>query len=214
MLNAVFYPYRLLKIAYNVFGSIGHLPLVTELEPHFEKYRTVQASSRDATSLDLGCGISPKNPFRAKRTSGVDVREGLADNIRRADLTVEGIPFDDESFDFVTAFDLLEHVPRIVYLPARRLPFIELMNEVWRVLRVGGIFCSHTPVFPFAPAFQDPTHVNILTHQTFPLYFDDKRRWGSTYGFRGSFEVLEQLVRPPHLISFLRKTTPPKSAGE
>jgi len=102
------------------------------------------------TSLDLGCGVKPKNPFNADLVFGIDVRDDIDLNIRRADLVVEPIPYEDASFDYVTAFDFIEHVPRLIYAPQRRYPFVELMNEVYRVLRPEGSFClslppTHTP---------------------------------------------------------------------
>lgn len=156
-------------------------------------------------TLDLGCGAIPRNPFNAEELFGIDVMENLAGNIKSADLVVEKIPFEDESFDYLTAFDFIEHVPRLVYAPNRRNAFVELMNEVHRVLKPGGIFLSHTPAYPHAVAFRDPTHVNIITDETFPYYFDDKVRWASVYGFKGAFSVRSQEWRGPHLYVALKK---------
>jgi SAM-dependent methyltransferase len=156
-------------------------------------------------ALDLGCGPSPRNFFNADEAYGIDVRDDLDRNILKADLTIAPIPFPDDFFNYVTAFDFLEHIPRVVYVPERRNAFIELMNEVWRVLIPSGTFLSFTPAFPHGPAFRDPTHVNIITEETFPLYFDDTNRWGAAYGFRGSFKVLSQEWRGPHLLTLLSK---------
>lgn len=157
-------------------------------------------------SLDLGCGLQPKNPFNAQEVYGIDVRDDAEAHIVKADLVIEPIPFPDDSFDYVTAHDFLEHVPRLIYLPQRRNAFVEVMNEIHRVLKPGGVFMSFTPAFPHGPAFRDPTHVNIITEETFPLYFDDKVRWASMYGFRGNFQILSQEWRGVHLMSLLRKT--------
>jgi SAM-dependent methyltransferase len=123
----------------------------------------------------------------------------------RADLAVEKIPFGEDMFDFVSAFDFLEHVPRILYLPHRRNAFVELMNEIFRVLKPGGFFLSSTPVYPHPAAFRDPTHVNIITEETFSLYFDYQHRLAAAYGFYGSFIVAQQEVRGAHLFTILRK---------
>jgi SAM-dependent methyltransferase len=156
-------------------------------------------------SLDLGCGHNPKNFFNAEEVFGIDIREDLDANIYRADLVVDPIPFPSESFDYVTAYDFLEHVPRIIYAPNRRNAFVEVMNEVWRVLKVGGQFFSFTPAFPNAPAFRDPTHVNIITDETFTLYFDDKTCAAAMYGFKGAFNVTHQQWVGPHLVSIMTK---------
>ncbi|CAG9230390.1 Methylase involved in ubiquinone/menaquinone biosynthesis [Paraburkholderia tropica] len=155
-------------------------------------------------TLDLGCGPNPKNPFNANELYGVDVRN-LGPNIVSADLVIEPIPFESGMFDFVTAFDFIEHVPRLLYAPQRRNCFVELMNEIWRVLKVGGQFLSLTPAYPHASTFRDPTHVNFITEETFPLYFDDKHRWADMYGFTGAFEIIEQQWHGPHLLSRMRK---------
>ena len=142
-------------------------------------------------SLDLGCGHKPKNFFNADEVFGVDVREDVDANIYRADLVIEPIPFGNEVFDFVTAHDFLEHIPRVLYVPHRKNAFVDVMNEVWRVLKMGGQFLSFTPAFPHAPAFRDPTHVNIITDETFPIYFDNKTRAAAIYGFQGAFEMFD-----------------------
>lgn len=156
-------------------------------------------------SLDLGCGAKPKNHFNADSIYGIDVRDDLVLNVVKADLVLEPIPFKDGYFDYVTAFDFLEHIPRLIYAPHRRNSFVELMNEIWRVLKLGGKFYSSTPAFPNAAAFCDPTHVNIITDQTFPLYFDNINSWARIYGFKGAFKVESQFWQGPHLCSILIK---------
>lgn len=161
-------------------------------------------------SLDLGSGPYPKNPFNADEVFGIDLdsRQDLVPNIRRADLVMEPIPFESESFEYVTAHDFIEHIPRVLYMPARRQPFIELMNEVYRVLKTGGMFLSLTPAYPHQAAFVDPTHVNIITESTFPLYFGNGQPdspWAAMYGFRGKFSVQLQEWRGPHLLTVLQK---------
>ena len=156
-------------------------------------------------SLDLGCGMSPKNPFNADEVFGIDVRDDLEANIKRADLVIEPIPFDDDFFEYVTAHDFLEHVPRVIYAPERRNAFVELMNEVYRVLKTGGMFMSLTPAYPHPEAFQDPTHVNIITEKTFPAYFDYVNRWAAGYGFKGAFDIKLQEWRGAHLLTVMQK---------
>lgn len=159
-------------------------------------------------SLDLGSGITPKNPFNAKEVFGIDIREEISNAIFKADLVVDPIPFENNSLDYVTAHDFLEHIPRLLYRPNRTHPFINLMNEIYRVLKPsenGGLFYSITPCFPFGDAWRDPTHVNIISDETFPLYFDNKNRWAAMYGFTGAFEIIEQKITGHHLEALLKK---------
>ena len=160
-------------------------------------------------TLDLGCGLKPRNPFNADELFGIDIRPNENQDIKVADLAIEAIPFPDDHFDYVSAYDFIEHIPRVIYNPNRRFSFIELMNEIYRVLKMGGTFASFTPAFPKEAAFVDPTHVNIITENTFPLYFDNKNRWGKDYGFIGSFEIIDQKWHPnnSHLQTIMKKVT-------
>jgi len=196
--------YRTLSLLSGSHQTHINLPRLKSIDPIYEKYKALQPSG-NTQSLDLGCGVKPRNPFDAKSSFGLDVRDDLAMGIKSADLVLGPIPFDDQSFDFVTAYDFLEHIPRVIYLPERRLPFVNLMNEIYRVLKPGGIFLSSTPIYPYGAVFRDPTHINILTDETFSLYFDDQHRWAQIYGFKGAFKVLEQARIEPSLVAVLQK---------
>ena len=164
------------------------------------------ATSSTTLSLDLGCGSNPRNPFQATKSFGVDIRGDLEKNISQADLSIEPIPFGDNTFDFCTAFDFIEHIPRSIYPQGKpRLAFVELMNEIHRVLKPGGMLLHFTPAFPSKEAFQDPTHVNIITKDTMPDYFCEPKSWAKIYGFNGSFELIEQRwVSSKWLIGIMR----------
>jgi SAM-dependent methyltransferase len=145
--------------------------------------------------LDLGCGRYPRNPYARGRLCGIDVRPAPAAvdyEHRVANLVVEPIPYGDASFASVSAFDFIEHVPRLLPTADGRgtcFPFIRLMNEIWRVLEAQGRFYALTPAFPNAEAFTDPTHVNIVTDRTHE-YFCGDRPLGRMYGFEGHFRLL------------------------
>lgn len=157
-------------------------------------------------SLDIGCGAGqPRNPLGADEVYGIDIRNTDSQYIKNADLAVDPIPFPDEFFDSVTAYDFIEHIPRVIYTPQRRNSFVELMNEIYRVLKSEGLFFSFTPAYPHTEAFKDPTHVNIITEETFPEYFGKGKNWASMYGFNGAFLVLEQKWQGPHLATLLQK---------
>ena len=147
-----------------------------------------------ARHLDLGCGAFPRNPYGKSELYGVDIRAFSMDarfQFRAANLTLEPIPFEDNHVGSISAFDFLEHVPRVLGNAAgdgTRFPFIELMSEVWRVLAPGGRFYALTPAYPHPECFQDPTHVNPITAQTH-TYFCGERPYGANYGFVGRFHA-------------------------
>ena len=197
--------YKTVALMYRSIDSFVAQPEITDLNPLYKQYGSEALNLQNSATLDIGCGESPRNPFNASHTYGLDIREDLSKNIRYADLTVEPLPFDENMFDFITAYDFLEHVPRVVYLPERRFSFIQLMNEIHRTLKPGGIFLSRTPFYPISSAFTDPTHVNVITADTFPMYFDDKHTWAKMYGFKGGFKLKLQAVNDTHLVTILQK---------
>lgn len=149
-------------------------------------------------SLDLGSGPVPKNPFNADEVYGVDITMTGNPNVRYWDAILHPLPFEDSAVDFVVCTDFLEHIPRIIYLPGfmggvvRKQPFIEVMSEVHRVLKPGGIFFAKTPAYPRAEAFQDPTHVNFITENTQDYFAGGLVGLTQQYGFKGEFTLLSQ----------------------
>lgn len=145
--------------------------------------------------LDLGCGPSPRNPYGRDEAHAVDLAQPdrLAPHLfRRANLSIEPIPHPDSSFESVSAFDFLEHIPRVLGTRdgnGTRFPFIELMDEIHRVLKPGGRFYAVTPAYPRIQAFHDPTHVNFITHGTWE-YFCGAAPGARMYGFAGRFDKL------------------------
>jgi SAM-dependent methyltransferase len=165
-------------------------------------------NSRPWTSIDLGCGDQPRNPFNADKAFGYDFRENQANQVYACNLAIEPIPLPENSIDFATAYDFVEHIPRIIVSQETRFPFIEFMSEVHRVLKPNGLFYSKTPAYPKNEAFQDPTHVNIITTDTFPYYFcwhPYGGPWGRLYGFKAKFELASQRWQGFHLLTVLRK---------
>jgi SAM-dependent methyltransferase len=111
----------------------------------------------------------------------------------KCDLTRD-LPFETNSIDSFSAFDVLEHIPRWERTEnGIEFPFINLMNEIYRCLKPGGLFIALTPAFPSEAAFQDPTHVNVISHATIG-YFAGKEPWAKLlgYGFDQGFTVVTQ----------------------
>ncbi len=163
--------------------------------------------SRENTSaLDLGCGPIPQNKFKANDIVGIDLVENKKENVIKCKLGYEKLPFDKDSFDYLTAYDLIEHIPRFSEISENGPPFIFFMNECYRVLKPGGIFLSMTPIYPYFGAFQDPTHNNIITVDTFKLYFSEKKyEIAHHYGITSNFKIIEQKMYGQHLIAVMTK---------
>jgi SAM-dependent methyltransferase len=156
--------------------------------------------SNKIKSLDLGCGKEiTKLATRVDEYYGLDIIESDNPNIKKCDLFVDKIPFDDNTFDYVTAVDFMEHVPRVVYYKDKlHHPFIHVMNEVYRVLKIGGSLFISVPVLDSSNFFyRDPTHVNPVSMETMFYYFSTIQNkkpnfpWANNYGFDGNFDLLK-----------------------
>jgi SAM-dependent methyltransferase len=147
--------------------------------------------------VDLGSGNVPRNPFGASTVIGTDFHSDFVSpqgfSFVQADLTKK-LPFEDSSVDSFSAYDVLEHIPRWERVEGEiQFPFIELMSEIHRCLKPGGLFLAVTPAFPSPAAFQDPTHVNIISTVTV-RYFTGPTPWAANleYGFLGNFDLICQ----------------------
>lgn len=113
------------------------------------------------TKLNLGCGYRHREGY-----INIDSRE-----VCKPDLCTDvtnGLPFPDDSIDEVVAQDFLEHIPI-----GKTIPLIE---EIYRVLKMGGEFNSFTPSTDGRGAFQDPTHVSFWNSNSWLYYMDDVYR--------------------------------------
>lgn len=100
--------------------------------------------------LDIGCGYGwcELNFLQrgAKRISAMEISEESLQTIRQ-NITDErlllktggatNLPFENESFDTVVAWEVLEHIP------VKSEPF--MFKEIYRVLKPGGHFYLSTP---------------------------------------------------------------------
>ena len=144
--------------------------------------------------LDLGGGSKPRNPFNANNFFACDfiAPSKQVDKVTfvECDLT-EKLPFKTNSFSSISAYDVLEHIPR--WQKEKNdvsFPFINLMSEIFRVLKPGGYFYAITPMYPSRAAFVDPTHVNVLTLESVNYFAGPTHAKELGYGFDGNFEII------------------------
>jgi SAM-dependent methyltransferase len=141
---------------------------IKDIDAFYEQQRIQYPAVLGSKTLDLGCGTKPRNPFAADTAFGVDIADVGMPNIVQSDLSQSPIPFEDSSMDYITAYDFIEHVPRVIYLPNIRLSFIELMNEIHRVLKPGGIFLAQNIGSLTASLFSPPFKSHTFKSFSFP----------------------------------------------
>ena len=145
--------------------------------------------------LDIGCNSNPRNPYNADKLYGVDIidLDTKEFSYQKCNLIFDSLPFPDSTFDSVSAYDFLEHVPRTATINNSGVfPFIHVMNEIYRVLKPGGMFHGITPGYPRSEAFVDPTHVNFITKKTH-TYFTSPKYKARMYGFTGKFKIVRKV---------------------
>lgn len=186
-------------------ATVKKNPIVNRRRTNFSDFLDLVTAAKFENGLDLGCGPEPANPFKIPNLVGIDLVENPAAKVEGVDLSRYPIPRPSATVDFISCFDFIEHIPRWERVGDEvRFPFVELLNEISRVLKSGGLFFSKTPAFPSEKAFQDPTHVNFITEATFPRYFCDNAG-ARPYGFTGQFELVKQGWEGGHLLTLMRR---------
>ena len=168
----------------NYLDYAGLEPTIDEgFMPVVLRYAAWCSARRDDVAyLDVGCAMG----FYVRRLAslgwnahGVDISEyaveqGRARGISNLSVSsAQSLPFADESFDFVTVIDVIEHI--------EEAGAHEMVDEVHRVLRPGGLALVATPNFltnqywnVFAEEFEDKdaTHVNYQSVESLRAHFN------------------------------------------
>ena len=140
----------------------------------------------DSVILDIGCYtgtiISSLAQLGFQDVHGIDVDHSAVERgktlypqlgSRILEYSGATLPFPSESFDVVTMFDVIEHIPEVDKF---------LSREVWRVLKKGGSLLFQTP--------NKYTNIpwEILIHRSFSKY---KSYHVSLQSYRSLCDVLE-----------------------
>ena len=104
-------------------------------------------------SLNLGCGTDIRAGWvnlDVAALPGVDVVH---------DLNKLPLPFSDGEFEHINAKDVLEHVH-----------YVDVLRDLFRILRPGGTLAIQVPHFTSADNFIDPTHLRLFSIRTFDFF--------------------------------------------
>lgn len=166
--------------------------------------------------LDIGCGPNPNDRGRDLDMYGIDIVPSEDGRVVQANMGFGDIPFDDYTFDRVFAYDFLEHIPMRAWLPEFSYdPFangyapngkvktidcmINVFDEVYRVLKIGGVFETFTPHMPhYHEMYRDPTHVSVWTEQSWEYWAGSLTGLMRHYGYKAEFNIIYREWRGPH----------------
>ncbi|WP_432797497.1 class I SAM-dependent methyltransferase [Poriferisphaera sp. WC338] len=156
---------RMLLGLEQLFPVLETAPAITGDESAFEYRKAAGSYQRHVdevggldgkTILDFGCGWGGETVWlgeRAKAAMGCDINKSAlrdandfarqmgAGNVKFAESGVNGLPYEDETFDAIFSTNVFEHVMQ----PAA------MLSEIRRVLKPGGRFVSQ-----FGPLFYSP----------------------------------------------------------
>jgi len=120
------------------------------------------------SELLLGCGNSREKKIRHGNLSEewnalttLDIDPACSPDVVH-DLDVLPYPFDDNAFDEIHAYEVLEHFGRQGDWRA----FFAQFNELHRILKPDGLLVATVPAWDSPWAWGDPGHTRIITQGT------------------------------------------------
>lgn len=78
------------------------------------------------------------------------------------DLNDTSLPFDDDTFDEIHAYEVLEHLGA----QGDWKFFFAQWSDFWRILKPGGVFIGTCPAWNSPWAFGDPSHTRIISAES------------------------------------------------
>jgi len=132
---------------------------------------SAQAAPASRKVLLIGCGTRRTLDFDANRDqpftlTTLDLVPSHKPDIVW-DLNVCPWPIEDNSYDEIHGYEILEHLGA----QGHAYSFFEQFKEIYRILKPGGMFVGSCPRWDSVWAWGDPSHVRIINEGT--LHFLD-----------------------------------------
>lgn len=115
--------------------------------------------------LLLGSGNNPTKKVRHgelspdwKNVTTLDIDPDCKPDVVH-DLNVLPYPFDDDTFDEIHAYDVLEHFGT----QGDWRGYFAQFTELHRILKPGGVLCALVPAWDSPWAWGDPGHTRVIT---------------------------------------------------
>jgi SAM-dependent methyltransferase len=147
---------------FDAYNSEYYSERIRKSKKHMMKYLKFLRKGSSLKMLDVGCGEGEyvKDAIEEGINAyGIDISTYALENAlaevkdRITFGSITGIPFADEEFDIMTAFDVIEHIHPKDTLNA--------VAELRRVLKPDGIVIITTPSSSYGDWVSDLTHINV-----------------------------------------------------
>lgn len=136
-----------------------------------------QLKPAERRELLIGCGNSRKKNVTGSWTdpdwnnlTTLDIDPSCNPDVVH-DLDVLPYPFEDNSFDEIHAYEVLEHCGK----QGDWKFFFGQFHELWRMLKPNGLLVATCPMHDSPWAWGDPGHTRVITKQS--LIFLDQREY-------------------------------------
>lgn len=123
--------------------------------------------------LNIGCGADKQKGF-----VNLDSNPKHKPDVEW-DITEFPWPFEDDWFETVFAFHILEHFAD---------EYIPIVQEIHRVMHPHGVLYVRVPYYAYPTAWQDPTHKRAFSDRSFH-YFDPRHPEGEAEPYGSLFHV-------------------------
>lgn len=143
------------------------------------KFLDVQSNPK-LKKLNLGCG----KDIRPVEDNWINTDTIASPGVQKINIFKLPLPFESNSFDYVLAKHVLEHVPHNIPEYGYECNFLQLlMEELWRIMNEGAILDIEVPggISSLAQAID---HKRIITPQSFHIFYpEDKWSYYSSCRF-------------------------------
>lgn len=146
--------------------------------------------------LLLGCGHNKKHPYGANtKLTTLDINPDCKPDVLWDLEMPAALPFTDNEFDTIFAFEVLEHTGR----QGDWGFFFHQWSDFHRILRPNGLFIGTVPSLKSPWLWGDPSHSRVITKEQF-IFLSQKEyenQVGKTamsdfrFCYKGDFEVVE-----------------------
>lgn len=173
------------------------------------------------SELLLGCGSSrlKKLAWQGKSDWTDLVTLDFADTHKPDvvhDLGILPLPFADDTFDEIHAYEVMEHVGQ----QGDWKFFFDQWSDIWRILKPGGVFVGTSPHWESNWAWGDPGHTRVVSAENFVfLHQPNYKQVGETpmtdyrFCYKADFNIVHSSINQGVQFEYMLQAVKPSRAA-